>query len=73
MEMPMELDATYVVVKNDEDQYSIWAADRSVPAGWTPQPMTGPKEACLEYIRTHWTDMTPASLRRGTNLTGQEA
>jgi MbtH protein len=56
----------YVVVMNDEEQYSIWMADRDVPAGWTVQPMKGGKEDCLEYIRTHWTDMRPASLKRRT-------
>jgi MbtH protein len=54
----------YVVVMNDEEQYSIWASDREVPAGWMVQPMKGSKEECLAYIRTHWTDMRPASLRR---------
>ena len=24
----------YVVVRNDEEQYSIWPADREPPAGW---------------------------------------
>ena len=54
----------YVVVRNDEEQYSIWHADREVPAGWYLQPCTGPKDDCLRYIEQHWTDMRPASLRR---------
>jgi MbtH protein len=63
----MEEDVTtYIVVKNDEEQYSIWAAERPVPAGWQPLGVSGTKAVCLEYIRTHWTDMTPASLRRLT-------
>lgn len=54
----------FVVVKNHEDQYSIWSADRIVPAGWVVQGEPRPKDDCLEYIRTVWTDMTPASLRK---------
>lgn len=54
----------YVVVMNNEEQYSIWASDREIPAGWMVQPMTGSKEECPSYIRTHWTDMRPASLKR---------
>ena len=54
----------YIVVMNDEEQYSIWSTDRQVPAGWAIQPMKGSKEACLDYIKTHWTDMRPASLKR---------
>lgn len=54
----------YVVVVNAEEQYSIWATDRDIPAGWMAQPMKGDKEACLRYIETHWTDMRPASLKR---------
>ena len=58
--------AMFVVVKNHEDQYSIWAADRPLPGGWHVGGVQGTKEACLEYIRTHWTDMTPASLRHAS-------
>jgi MbtH protein len=53
----------YVVVRNDEEQYSIWFAGREIPAGWTDCGVTGPKETCLEYIETVWTDMRPRSLR----------
>ncbi len=57
----------YEVVRNDEEQYSIWPADRALPPGWTAVGMTGLKPACLEYIRREWTDLRPASLR---NVTG---
>lgn len=54
----------YVVVINDEEQYSIWASDREPPAGWRPDGFTGTEEECLAYIDETWTDMRPASLRR---------
>jgi MbtH protein len=54
----------FVVVKNHEDQYSIWAKDRPIPEGWEAHGVEGTKEECLEYIHTHWIDMTPASLKR---------
>jgi uncharacterized protein YbdZ (MbtH family) len=28
----------FVVVCNDEEQYSVWWADRELPAGWTACP-----------------------------------
>src|SRR5271163_606414 len=37
------------VVINDEEQYSIWAAGRDVPAGWRIVGEPGPKGACLDY------------------------
>jgi MbtH protein len=55
---------TYTVVVNDEEQYSVWFADRDLPAGWRAVGVTGPKAACLEHIGRVWTDMRPASLRR---------
>jgi MbtH protein len=55
---------SYVVVRNHEGQYSIWDSERQVPAGWEVQAPAATKEACLEYIRQHWVDMTPLSLRR---------
>jgi MbtH protein len=60
----MNDDEIYLVVKNHEDQYSIWLADTEPPAGWTRDGFEGSKAECLEHIRTVWTDMTPASLRR---------
>jgi MbtH protein len=54
----------YVVVRNDEEQYSIWPADRAVPAGWQQRREPGTKEECLEFVRLNWTDMRPASLRK---------
>jgi len=53
----------YVVVINDEEQYSIWAAGRPVPAGWQPVGVSGTREMCLEHIAEVWTDMRPKSLR----------
>jgi MbtH protein len=55
---------TYRVVVNDEEQYSIWFADRDLPAGWTAAGKEGPKEECLAYIEEVWTDMRPKSLRK---------
>ena len=55
---------TYAVVVNDEEQYSIWPAERDLPAGWRRDGFTGTEEECLAYIDEVWTDMRPASLRR---------
>ena len=53
----------YVVVVNDEEQYSIWAEGRPVPAGWQTVGASGTRETCLEHISQVWTDMRPKSLR----------
>ncbi len=57
------METQFVVVKNAEDQYSIWRKDRPLPAGWTLEGMQGTQAECLAHIRDVWTDMTPASLR----------
>lgn len=54
----------YKVVLNDEEQYSIWSADRELPIGWREAGKTGSKAECLEYIQEVWTDMRPLSLRK---------
>jgi MbtH protein len=56
---------TYKVVVNGEEQYSIWPADRAVPAGWREVGKSGEKDDCLAYIKNVWTDMRP-SARDGT-------
>jgi len=53
----------YKVVVNDEDQYSIWPADRENALGWRDAGKEGPKADCLAYIEQVWTDMRPKSLR----------
>ena len=53
----------FVIVRNDEDQYSIWPADEAVPAGWEPIGGPATRSACLDRIEALWTDMRPASLR----------
>ncbi len=54
----------YTVVVNDEEQYSIWFADRELPAGWRDAGKSGSKSECLAHIKEVWTDMRPLSLRR---------
>ena len=44
-------DATvYKVVVNQEEQYSIWPADRENARGWTNTGKKGTKKQCLAYI-----------------------
>jgi MbtH protein len=57
-------DGQLIVVVNDEEQYSIWPAQRQVPPGWHPAGKSGTKAECLEYISEAWTDMRPLSLRK---------
>ena len=54
----------YTVVVNHEEQYSIWAADRDIPAGWRDAGKQGTKAECLAHIKEVWTDMRPLSLRK---------
>ncbi len=54
----------YNVVTNDEEQYSIWPADRVNALGWKATGKSGSRAECLAYIRDIWTDMRPLSLKR---------
>ena len=63
-----ENEPIYLVVRNAEEQYSIWPAGRDVPAGWEADGTVGPKDACLAHITEVWTDMRPLSLRRRMDL-----
>jgi uncharacterized protein YbdZ (MbtH family) len=64
--MPDETEdrTVYQVVLNDEEQYSIWPADRDLPPGWRPDGTSGLKAECLAHIDEVWTDMRPLSLRQ---------
>lgn len=54
----------YKVVMNDEEQFSIWPADRENALGWRDAGKSGSKQDCLDYIKSVWIDMRPLSLRR---------
>ena len=58
-----EDDRTYRVVRNDEDQYSIWPSGRQLPPGWYDEGTEGTRADCLGHIDEVWTDMRPRSLR----------
>ena len=54
----------YVVVVNNEGQYSIWPSNKSLPDGWNSGGKTGSKIECLQFVNEVWTDMRPRSLQR---------
>jgi MbtH protein len=64
MQSETEDKTTYKVVVNDEEQYSIWPADKTNARGWKDAGKVGPKEECLAYTKVVWTDMRPLSLRK---------
>ena len=55
--------ATYLVVVNHEEQYSIWRDGQPIPSGWRAAGKSGPRAECLAWVKETWTDMTPLSLR----------
>ncbi|WP_423392055.1 MbtH family protein [Burkholderia sp. LMG 21824] len=56
-------DRKYIVVQNDEEQYSIWFAEREIPLGWRKIDMEGTKDQCLSYIESVWKNILPRSVR----------
>ncbi|GGO45291.1 MbtH family protein [Streptomyces lasiicapitis] len=52
----------FLVLINDEEQYSLWPSFVDVPAGW--RSVLGPeaRQNCMDYIERNWTDMRPKSL-----------
>lgn len=60
----MDDNARYEVLRNDEEQYSLWLAGLDVPLGWHRVGKEGSKEECSAYVDEVWTDMRPLSLRK---------
>jgi uncharacterized protein YbdZ (MbtH family) len=54
----------YLVLINEEGQYSLWPAYLDVPLGWQAIGPKGGRKVCLEWIDENWTDMRPLSLKR---------
>ncbi|MGW1197986.1 MbtH family protein [Streptomyces sp. NPDC002536] len=63
MSNPFENDAApYLVLRNHENQHSLWPAATAVPDGWTRVHGEDTRQGCLDHVEAHWTDMRPASL-----------
>ncbi|WP_340538547.1 MbtH family protein [Nocardioides sp. GXZ039] len=62
-------ETVWAVVRNDEEQYSVWAADSEPPAGWHREGTTGTRAECLAHIDRIWTDLRPRSLREAMDDT----
>jgi MbtH protein len=54
---------TYQVLRNDEEQYSLWPVMLDVPPGWIAVGKQGTRAECMSFVDEVWTDMRPRSLR----------
>lgn len=57
-------DGRFVVLRNEENQHSLWPTFAEVPQGWSVVLPDSTRQECLEYVESHWTDLRPASLAR---------
>lgn len=55
-------EGTYLVLINDEEQYSLWPSFAEVPAGWKVVLTETDRQSALDYVEKNWTDMRPKSL-----------
>ncbi|MFF1282899.1 MbtH family protein [Streptomyces sp. NPDC058299] len=54
----------YRVVLDDEEQYSVWLADRELPLGRHAEGAESTRAECPAHIGTVWTDLRPLGPRR---------
>lgn len=54
---------SFAILINDEHQYSLWPDILPTPSGWTRAQGPMSRQACMEWLATHWTDLRPRSLR----------
>ncbi|HWW05448.1 MbtH family protein [Collimonas sp.] len=55
-------DASFLVLSNQEGQYSLWPTFIEVPAGWVIALAASDRASCSAFIEASWTDMRPRSL-----------
>jgi MbtH protein len=63
--------ASYVVLVNDELQYSLWPSFRVAPPGWNIALQACSRQECLSWIEANWKDMRPKSLVDAMDGDGQ--
>jgi MbtH protein len=57
-------DGRFLVLTNENGQYSLWPSFIQVPGGWTSRS-EGARQDCLDYIRENWIDMRPQRSAEG--------
>jgi MbtH protein len=62
----------YTVLRNHEEQYSLWLKGNDIPAGWQAVGKEGRKAECLQYVKDVWIDMRPLSLRKKMGASSRE-
>ncbi|MGH3758753.1 MbtH family protein [Actinophytocola sp.] len=62
-------DGRFVVLCNEEEQYSLWPTFAGIPDGWTVAYTEHSRQECLDFVEATWTDLRPASLRREMGVT----
>lgn len=55
---------TFLVLVNDEGQYSLWPEFADVPDGWEIANPAASHADSLRFVEENWTDMRPRSLVR---------
>ncbi|MGW6258072.1 MbtH family protein [Streptomyces sp. NPDC055085] len=63
----------FFVVVNHEGQYALWPELAQVPVGWTVASGAADRDACIDFVNTHWTDMRPLSLVAHFEARGQDS
>jgi MbtH protein len=51
--------AEYLVLINDQNQYSLWPSFKAPPRGWRIARGRGSRESSLSYVTAQWIDMRP--------------
>ncbi|MFF7987997.1 MbtH family protein [Streptomyces sp. NPDC007901] len=57
-----DMEGDYLVLVNDEGQYSLWPVRVDVPEGWHLVFGEAGRDECLAYVEENWTDMRPKRL-----------
>lgn len=52
----------YLVLVNDEGQYSLWPQFVDIPNGWTGAFGPGSRADCIDHVEQNWRDMRPKRL-----------
>ena len=67
MNNPFEqIDGQYIVLINEEHQYSLWPAAMDIPSGWSVALSAADRQTCMNYIAANWQDLRPRSIRQQT-------
>lgn len=59
----------FFILANPAGQYSLWPDPLPLPPGWSQVRGPMPRQQCMQWLSTHWSELLPCTQQTGEQST----